>query len=149
MSDMRGSVRGSLLWGLLALVLVSLFLVRRVAGPPAPGAPAFDPAEYRDVPTLSVDEAAEHTGDRARVCGRVAATNFAGGVTGRPTFLNLSRPYPDQPFDVVVWGQDRQGFSMPPEVAYRGERICVLGRITEHEGVPRIEVREPAQIDVR
>lgn len=132
----------------LALLVVALFLIRRV-GSPDRGAPPFDPAAYRDVPVLAPEEADEHVGERARVCGEVAATNYARQVNGQPTFLNLGRPYPDQIFDVVIWGRYRANFSRPPELRYRETRICVAGQVSEHEEVPRIEVRVPEQIRIR
>lgn len=79
----------------------------------------------------------------------MVATDYARDVTGRPTYLNFGRPFPEQAFDVVVWGRYRGSFPAPPEVAYRRERLCVLGRISRHEGVPRIEIRSPEQLRVR
>lgn len=140
-ADLGKSVGGIV----LALLVVAVFLVRRVGGPGG-GPPPFDPDDYRDVPVLAPEEAARHVGERARVCGDVAATNYARRVQGRPTFLNLDRPYPDQPFDVVIWGRYRGNFARPPELRYRETRICASGRISEHEGVPRIEIRVPKQI---
>lgn len=133
---------------LLALVVVVAFLARRVGGPGG-GSGSFDPADYRDAPVVAADDASGHVGERARVCGTVAATSFVPGVGGQPTFLNLERPYPDQEFDVVIWGRHRSNFQRPPEIRYRDARLCVSGRVSEHEGVPRIEVRTPEQIRVR
>lgn len=141
--------RRSLFGILLVFLVAGLFLARRGSGPAERSAPPFDPADYRDVPTLSPEEAESNVGDRARVCGRVAATNYAGDVTGRPTYLNFGRPYPDQVFDVVVWGRYRGNFRRPPEDAFRDDRVCVVGRITEYEGTPRIEIRGPEQIETR
>lgn len=146
---MTGGGRKKTISGVLvALLVVILFLVRRVGGPGNP-TPRFDPADYRDAPVVAADRASRHVGERARVCGTVAATRFVPGVGGEPTFLNLGRPYPEQDFDIVIWGRHRSSFPAPPEDHYRDARLCVSGRVSEHEGVPRIEVRAPEQIRVR
>lgn len=132
----------------VALLVALSFVVRRTGILPD-ASPAFDPADYRDVPTVRAQEARALVGQRAVVCGRVVNTNFASTIGGEPTYLNLDRPYPDQPFDAVIWGRDRARFSQPPEIRYRGESVCVMGQVVEHQGVPRIEVREPGQILMR
>lgn len=129
---------------LAALVAAAVFLARTLGSGGAPGVPsAADP----DLPVYSPEEAGAHLGERAVVCGRVADSYYAEGVRGRPTFLNLGRPHPDQPFTAIIWGRHRAEFERP-EVTYRGTRICVAGRIREHEGVPQIEVRAPRQVRV-
>ena len=60
--------------------------------------------------TLSAQEAPGHAGENATVCGTVASAHYAPGSRGRPTFLNLDRPYPGQIFAGVVWGEDRAKF---------------------------------------
>ena len=67
-------------------------------------------------------------------------------VEGQPTFVNLDKAYPDQPFTVVIWGDDRPRFSSPPEVAFDGKRICVSGVIETFRGKPQIVVHDPKQI---
>jgi endonuclease/exonuclease/phosphatase family metal-dependent hydrolase len=96
-------------------------------------------------PRLRPDEAAAHAGETATVCGRVAGASFARSIRGQPTFLNLDRPYPDQAFTVVIWGDDRPGFGRP-ESTLAGRAICVTGIIRMHRGRPEITVRRPAEI---
>jgi len=130
---------------LLAVLVVVTFLARRTGVLPGGDRP-FDPADYRAVPVASAEEADGLLGERAVICGQVVNTTFAPGTGGQPTFLNLERPFPDQLFDVVIWGRDRNRFDRPPEAFYADIRICVAGRVTSHQGVPRIEVRGPEQI---
>jgi endonuclease/exonuclease/phosphatase family metal-dependent hydrolase len=96
-------------------------------------------------PRLEPDEAARHVGQTATVCGTVASTHFAEDSKGRPTFLNLGRPYPDQSFTVVIFGDDRAAFG-EPERRYRGQRICVSGTIELYKGKPQIVAHTPHQI---
>lgn len=144
----RRSRTRAVVLGFLALLVALSFLARRTGMTPGagPAGPDFDPADYANAPVVEADDAASVVDERAVVCGTVVNAVYAPTTGGRPTFLNLERPYPDQPFDAVVWGRDRDRFGRPPEEGYRGLRICVAGEVTTHEGTPRIEVRTPAQI---
>lgn len=44
---------------------------------------------------VSPEDAIDHVGKRAAVCGTVASANYAPGTNGQPTFLHLVRPYPN------------------------------------------------------
>ena len=98
---------------------------------------------------ISPSEAAKYVGKSATVCGKVASTAYAIQVVGRPTFLNLERPYPNQPFTVVIWGSEQSRVSLPPEKAYDGKTIYVSGivRVFRDEP-PRIVVSTPSQITI-
>lgn len=129
----------------LLLVVAAAFLLARIV---PSGGEGGGPAVDADLPTIAPDEAADRVGEVVRVCGAVESASWAREIGGRPTFLNLGRPYPDQPFTVVIWGEDRPRFGAP-ERSYAGRRICVAGRIRLHEGTPRIVARRPAQIGLR
>jgi hypothetical protein len=75
----------------------------------------------------------------------VAGATFAATLRGQPTFLNLDRPHPDQPFTVVIWGDDRPVFGRP-EDDLAGRPICVTGLIRMHRGKPEIVVRRREEI---
>lgn len=121
--------------GVVLLVAVAV-LTARLDGNGAPG--AWIPAA----------EAAAHEGERGTVCGEVASTRYADRSNGEPTFLNLDRPYPNQVFTALIWGDDRPRFEEPPERHFRGRRICVTGKIGSYRGVPQIVVRRPDQIEI-
>lgn len=130
---------------LVAVLVAALFVARHMTErPPSSGPPG--PSE--ELPTYLAGEAAEHVGRDARVCGRVVEATYVPDTRGRPTFLNFGRPYPDPVFTALIWGDDRQRFSSPPERAFRNRRICVRGRIQRHEGRPEIVVRRPDQIEL-
>jgi len=144
----RRSLLGKAAFTILAALVVLTFLARRTGLVPD-GDRAFDPGDYVDAPVVSAVEAGEFVGEQAVVCGDVVNAVFARDTRGQPTFLNLDRPFPNQPFDVVIWGRNRGRFDSPPETFYRNVRICVAGRVTTHQGVPRIEVRGPEQMETR
>jgi hypothetical protein len=58
----------------------------------------------------STSEAKEHYGVTATVCGEVVSTRYATSTKGQPTFLNLDKPYPNQVFTIVIWGNNRSKF---------------------------------------
>ena len=96
---------------------------------------------------LTPSEAKEHFGETATVCGEVVSARYASKSKGEPTFLNLDKPYPNQIFTVVIWGEHRSKFGKP-EDDYRGKKICVSGKITAYAGLPEIIVADPKQIRI-
>ncbi len=102
--------------------------------------------QEQEAKTLTAEQAAEHVGEVATVCGKVASATYASRSRGRPTFLNLDKPYPDHISTIVIWGENRGEFSEAPERVYREKRICVTGEIETYRGKPQIEVEEPGQI---
>jgi len=122
--------------------ILIIVLVLAIAAAVAPGGAASAGL------TLEAVEAADHVGEEATVCGTVASAAYLGRSGGRPTFLNLDRPYPDQPFTVVIWGTTRDLFEDEPEALYDGRRICVSGKIVEYKGKPQIVVDDPSQIEI-
>jgi hypothetical protein len=53
--------------------------------------------------------------------------------------------YPNHIFTALIWGEDRDKFSPPPENAYSGKKICVTGTISSYRGQPQIVVKNPFQ----
>ncbi len=96
---------------------------------------------------ITAAEAKGHIGEEVTVCGKVASTRFASSTRGQPTFLNIDKPYPNQVFTVIIWGNNRDRFGNP-EVLYRDKRICVTGKVTEYRGGAEIEARVPSQITI-
>src|SRR5258706_15247522 len=99
-------------------------------------------AQAPQVTRLTAAEAKDHIGEKATVCGKVASTRYAGTTRGKPTFLNLDKPYPSQVFTVLIWGESREKFGAP-EVMYRDKQICATGKITEYRNAAGIVVSEP------
>lgn len=64
---------------------------------------------------------------------------------GNPTFLDLDKAYPNQPFTVLIWGRDRAKFRNPEET-YRNKNICVTGRIGSDRDEPEMIISDPTQL---
>jgi hypothetical protein len=94
---------------------------------------------------LTAAEAGQHIGETATVCGVVASGRYIERTRGRPTFLNLDRPYPDKVFTILIWGENRMKFGAP-EQSLINKRVCVSGLIREYRGGPEIIASEPSQI---
>lgn len=103
---------------------------------------------HADGGSISAAEAANHVGESARVCGRVAGAKYSTETRGQPTFLNLDRAYPDHVFTALIWGSKRSAFPYAPE-SLRGQRICVKGTIELYKGRAEIIVSSPSQIEVQ
>jgi len=141
---------------LLSILVISVVLLGACATPtltptptpsvtptPTPAPPLLPPCEG-----ISWDEAKNHIGDRITVYGPVVDTHWASGSSGKPTFLNIGKPYPDPSrFTVVIWIDNRNKFSEPPEDYYLGKTIAVTGLIEDYKGSPQIEVTTPEQIE--
>lgn len=138
-----GSSRGRTVGLVAALLAGAVFLARTIDT----GGDAVDVPAAEDLPTYEASDAADHVGEAAVVCGRVADTSYRPDVDGRPTFLNFERPYPDQAFTVLIWGEHRTEFDRP-ETRLRGKRVCVRGRIRMHREIPQIEAVDPAQLEI-
>ncbi len=88
--------------------------------------------------TLDTAEAIHHIGKEATVCGTIASERTASESRGKPTFVNLDKPYPSQIFTILVWGSDSGRVGKLPVTG----RICATGTITEYRGVAEIVVRD-------
>jgi hypothetical protein len=94
-------------------------------------------------PTGAVDtqDAASHQGESGIVCGTVVAAQYVEHAPGRPTFLNIDKPYPNQRFNVVIWGEQRRGFPLAgkPEVVMIGKEVCTKGLIEGYRNYTQIQ----------
>lgn len=88
--------------------------------------------------TLSATEASHHVGEQATVCGTISGEHTAYSSRGTPTFINLDRPYPNQVFTVLIWGDERSHVGAVPHSG----QMCVTGTITSYRGTPEIVLHD-------
>jgi hypothetical protein len=98
-----------------------------------------------DTAPLTADDAANHIGQHATVCGAVALTNFDADTQFWPTFLDFGKPYPDQVFTAVIFGTDRDKFGTP-RAMLQGKRVCVTSTVRQYRGKPEIVLKYPGQL---
>jgi hypothetical protein len=87
--------------------------------------------------TLSTADAAQHVGQHATVCGEIAGEHTAASSRGTPTFIKLDKPYPNQVFTILIWGDDRASVGNFPTSG----RVCATGTIADYRGKPEIVIR--------
>ena len=97
--------------------------------------------------TLSTTEAKKHVGENATVCGLVVDVHFASGSKGLPTFVNLDKPFPNQIFTVLIWGDDLPKFPENP-AKWQGRKVCATGTISEYRGSPEIVASSRDQVTI-
>ncbi len=96
---------------------------------------------------LTTSEAKNHIGKTATVCGVVASATYASRSKGKPTFLDLDKPYPNPIFVALIWEDDRPKFGAP-ETELKGKRICVTGEIKQYRGRPEVVLRDRDQLKI-
>jgi hypothetical protein len=96
---------------------------------------------------LTAVEAKDHIGEQATVCGKVVSARYAATTRGKPTFLNLDKPYPNPLFAILIWGENREKFGTPEE-KFRDKQVCVTGKITEYRGGAETVVSDPQNIEI-
>jgi hypothetical protein len=97
--------------------------------------------------SLSCDEAKEHIGEQATVCGLVASAAYTRSQT---TFLNCDKPYPNHDFFAVIFKSDREKFVEkfgPPEITLLKKNVCVTGKIQEYQRKWEIILNDPKQLE--
>jgi hypothetical protein len=104
---------------------------------PAPTATPTPPTAFPPG-FVSATEAIDHLGQVVTVCGRVASTNYAVTSLGSPTFLDLDRPYPTNPFTILIWPEHRASYGGAPERRFLGSRVCITGPVSVNKGVAQI-----------
>lgn len=90
---------------------------------------------------ITAKQARNSIGNTKTVCGKVATATYAKSTTGRPTYLNLDRPYPQQIFTILIWSEYRSLYKRAPEKLFRGKTVCVKGPILTYNGTPQIVAR--------
>jgi len=140
---------------IVILAVIGMILLSACAAPPTttetPRAPTpTQQTTPAPAGAISWDKAKDHIGERTTVYGTVVDTRWASGSKGKPTFLNIGKPYPDpNRFTVVIWIENRGKFPQAPEVYYKGKTIYVTGLIEEYpkgSGSAQIQVTDPSQI---
>jgi hypothetical protein len=112
--------------------------------------PVVNGDAIRTAKGLNWNEAKSWAGEFKVVCGPVVDTAYASGSSGKPTFLNIGRSYPDpERFTVVIWDGNRANFPRQPENYYLGKDICVDGLIELYKGGAQIEGKTQDQIDIQ
>ncbi len=139
----------SVMWiGVILLAVFGCFTVVNTLN--KPNYAALTANSTNEINAISWEQSKSHIGERAIVYGQAIGATYAFSSKGQPTFLNMGKNYPDfNRFIVLIWGSDRNKFSPPPNIQYKGKMIYVYGLIELYDGSAEIIVTDPSQIQVQ
>jgi endonuclease G, mitochondrial len=114
----------------------------------AEGDPFFGEAEPLKAPLpkgmFNTVQAKYHIGKTATICGTVVSSRKT--VKAQAIYLNFDRMHPFQDFYATIWSYNGPNFSYDPEVFLMNKRVCVTGKITMFDDIPRISVNNEHEI---
>lgn len=114
----------------------------------AEGDPFFGEAEPLKAPLpkgmFNTVQAKYHIGKTATICGTVVSTRKT--VKAQAIYLNFDRMHPHQDFYATIWSYNGPNFSYDPETYLMNKRICVTGKLTMFDDIPRISINNEQEI---
>lgn len=114
----------------------------------AEGDPFFGEVEPLKAPLpkgmFNTVQAKYHIGKTVTVCGTVVNTRKT--VKAKAIYLNFDRMHPHQDFYATIWEYNGPNFSYDPEVYLVNKRICVTGKVTVFDDIPRISINNESEV---
>ncbi|MBL8003205.1 MAG: DNA/RNA non-specific endonuclease [Flavobacteriales bacterium] len=89
-------------------------------------------------------QAKYQVGNTATICGTVVSTRRTAKANA--IYLNLDRMHPDQVFYATVWDYNGPNFHYDPETALLHKKVCITGKVTLYDEIPRISVNNENEI---
>lgn len=89
-------------------------------------------------------QAKYHVGKTATICGTVVSSRRT--AKARAIYLNFDRMHPHQDFYATIWEYNGPNFSYDPETYLLNRKICVTGRITMYDDIPRISINNEEEV---
>lgn len=91
-------------------------------------------------------QAKYHVGKTVTVCGTVVASRTT--VKAKAVYLNFDTTNPDQEFYATIWQDKTVNFGYDPETYLLNKKICVTGKVTMFDEVPRISINNESEIQL-
>lgn len=114
----------------------------------AEGDPNFGEVEPLRAPLpkgmINSVQAKYHIGKTATVCGTVVSTRKT--AKAKAIYLNFDRMHPNQEFYATIWEYNGPNFSYDPEVWLLNKRVCVTGKLTIFDDIPRISINNEKEV---
>ncbi len=89
-------------------------------------------------------QAKYHIGSTVTVCGTVVSSRKT--VKAKAIYLNFDRTHPNQDFYATIWEYNGPNFSYDPETYLVNKRICVTGKVTIFDDIPRVSINNESEI---
>lgn len=91
-------------------------------------------------------QAKYHIGKTATVCGTVVSTRKT--AKAKAIYLNFDRMHPNQEFYATIWEYNGPNFSYDPETWLVDKKVCVTGKLTIFDDIPRISINNEKEVVV-
>lgn len=98
--------------------------------------------------TVSVNDAHKYVDQNITVCAKVVETHVSKGES-KVIYLNLDKPYPNNPFTIVIFEKSADNFSYNPLEFLKNKNICVTGKVTLYKNKPQIIANTQDQIKIQ
>lgn len=89
-------------------------------------------------------QAKYHIGKAVTVCGTVVSSRKT--VKAKAIYLNFDRMHPNQDFYATIWEYNGPNFSYDPETWLVNKKICVTGKLTIFDDIPRISINNEKEV---
>jgi len=89
-------------------------------------------------------QAKYHIGKTVTICGTVVSTRKT--AKAQAIYLNFDRLHPNQDFYATIWSYNGPNFSYDPEIYLKDRVVCVTGKLTEFDGIPRISINNEKEV---
>lgn len=114
----------------------------------AEGDPFFGEVEPLKAPLpkgmFNTVQARYHIGKTATICGTVVSARKT--AKAKAIYLNFDRLHPHQDFYATIWEYNGPNFSYDPETWLVNKTVCVTGKITLFDDIPRISINNEKEI---
>lgn len=114
----------------------------------AQGDPFFGEVEPLRAPLpkgmFNTVQAKYHIGKTVTVCGTVVSTRKT--AKAKAIYLNFDRMHPHQDFYATIWEYNGPNFSYDPEAWLVNKKVCVTGKVTVFDDIPRISINNEKEV---
>jgi len=95
---------------------------------------------------FNTTQAKYHIGQSATICGTVVSTRRTQKANA--VYLNMDRNHPNQEFYATIWDYNGPNFHYDPVTYLLNKKVCVTGKVTMYNDIPRISVNNENEIEL-
>jgi endonuclease G, mitochondrial len=95
---------------------------------------------------FNTTQAKYHIGHTATICGTVVSSRRT--TKANAVYLNMDRNHPNQEFYATVWDINGPNFHYDPVTYLVNKKVCITGKVTIYNDIPRISVNNENEIEM-
>ncbi len=95
---------------------------------------------------FNTSQAKYQIGKMVTVCGTVVSTRRT--TKANAVYLNLDRNHPNQEFYATIWDYNGPNFHYDPVTYLMDKKVCITGKVTMYNDIPRISVNNENEIEL-